>query len=78
MPALFFCHDAGPVVVNFEQANYLVDESSGLCTVTIVTSYPPTFHFEARITVSFNRQQGAKYGNFMTICMIYKIISFYC
>ena len=63
MFALLF-HDTGPVVINFEHPRYLVEESSGLCTVTIVTSYPPRFSFEVKLTVLLSRHQGVEYGKF--------------
>ena len=62
MLALLF-HDTGPIVVDFEHARYLVEESSGLCTVTIVTSYPPRFSFKVKLTVLLSRRQTAgEYG----------------
>ena len=62
--ALLF-HYTGPVFVNFEHARYLVEESSGLCTVTIVTSYPPRFSFKVKLAVLLSRHQTAgEYGKY--------------
>ena len=43
--------DTGPVVVDIEYSRYFIMESSGLCTFTLVTSYPPRFSFKVKLAV---------------------------
>ena len=61
----------GPVIVNFQYPRYTVEESSGLITVNVVTSYPPRFAFEARVTVLLSRQQGTGYGAYVVLVVYY-------
>ena len=56
---LFNTATVAPVAVSFEYPRYVVNESSGIVNITIVTSDSPQFSFTVKITVVLGRHQTA-------------------
>ena len=75
---VLYAATVAPVAVSFEQSSYVVNESSGLVNITIVTSDSPRFSFMVKVFIVLGRLQTAgDYGKFIIYYMLCTLYMYY-